>query len=245
MPDPNFPQADFPEPGSASAPEPDIYDLEPADEPAPRRAPGPVAVVPRGPVAVPCPSCNYDLRGVTEWRCPECGESFTQGSLERDKRARESTVRDTSWFAPALMLLIGGAASAVFYAILASEAGASGVAWVLMFLTVNLVISIGVGSAVYAAFCVFWLGWAQSIPTTILQVAGVYAVATAAGALAQLLIPLPIIPGLIGAVTLIGMLCKVLELEYAEAIAVAFVSWMIKFMAGMFIAAWMMQQVGA
>ena len=26
---------------------------------------------------VPCPSCGYNLRGLREARCPECGSSFT------------------------------------------------------------------------------------------------------------------------------------------------------------------------
>ena len=32
------------------------------------------------PTAVPCPKCDYDLRGQTEPRCPECGLDF--GSFE-------------------------------------------------------------------------------------------------------------------------------------------------------------------
>ncbi len=28
---------------------------------------------------VPCPSCNYSLRDLTEARCPECGERLTLG----------------------------------------------------------------------------------------------------------------------------------------------------------------------
>lgn len=29
------------------------------------------------PEDVPCPSCGYNLRGLREARCPECGSSFT------------------------------------------------------------------------------------------------------------------------------------------------------------------------
>lgn len=33
------------------------------------------------PAKVACPSCDYDLRGQRECRCPECGEQFTVGEL--------------------------------------------------------------------------------------------------------------------------------------------------------------------
>src|SRR5438552_13839611 len=32
---------------------------------------------------VPCPSCGYNLRGLREARCPECGSSFTIEQLVR------------------------------------------------------------------------------------------------------------------------------------------------------------------
>lgn len=30
---------------------------------------------------VPCPHCSYNLRGLVEPRCPECGRVFDQGVL--------------------------------------------------------------------------------------------------------------------------------------------------------------------
>ena len=53
---------------------------------APAAAPGPAA--PRGDApALPCPLCAYDLRGLAEPRCPECGYAFTWDEL-RDPRRR-------------------------------------------------------------------------------------------------------------------------------------------------------------
>jgi hypothetical protein len=70
-------------------------ELEPAREPAqappapddaapPRGAPA--APLPSDPVdprtkPLPCPLCEYDLRGLTEPRCPECGYHFTWDEL--------------------------------------------------------------------------------------------------------------------------------------------------------------------
>lgn len=35
----------------------------------------------RASVSVPCPKCGYDLRGLFEARCPECGSRFTLEQL--------------------------------------------------------------------------------------------------------------------------------------------------------------------
>ncbi len=38
---------------------------------------------------VPCPSCGYNLRGLREARCPECGSSFTIEQLVRSSSGTE------------------------------------------------------------------------------------------------------------------------------------------------------------
>lgn len=37
-----------------------------------------------------CPACRYDLSGIPEGRCPECGEPFTHESLARAAQERRS-----------------------------------------------------------------------------------------------------------------------------------------------------------
>jgi|SRR5436853_7567025 len=32
-------------------------------------------------LTVSCPTCDYDLRGLSECRCPECGEQYTLDSF--------------------------------------------------------------------------------------------------------------------------------------------------------------------
>ncbi|MCZ6836274.1 MAG: hypothetical protein O7G85_10905 [Planctomycetota bacterium] len=36
-----------------------------------------------------CPTCEYDLTGLIEQRCPECGEPFDLERLEREQAARK------------------------------------------------------------------------------------------------------------------------------------------------------------
>lgn len=35
---------------------------------------------------IPCPLCEYDLRGLTEPHCPECGYCYTWGELDDPAR---------------------------------------------------------------------------------------------------------------------------------------------------------------
>ncbi len=36
-----------------------------------------------------CPRCGYDLRGLPEPRCPECGEPFDPAELERHRHSQD------------------------------------------------------------------------------------------------------------------------------------------------------------
>jgi hypothetical protein len=55
---------------------------ERVDMPAPSSAPATVEQ------DLPCPLCEYDLRGLTECRCPECGYTFNWDELRDPKRRR-------------------------------------------------------------------------------------------------------------------------------------------------------------
>ncbi len=35
-----------------------------------------------------CPKCDYNVRGLKEWRCPECGNPFSAGDLTTYKARR-------------------------------------------------------------------------------------------------------------------------------------------------------------
>lgn len=76
-----------------------------------------------------CPSCSYDISGLTEWRCPECGEPFnprrayTLRMLRQPEyflryRLAPEDIRKTFW---ALVLLIGGIALTVVAAVLSAR----------------------------------------------------------------------------------------------------------------------------
>lgn len=48
-----------------------------------------------------CPKCDYDLTGLAEQRCPECGNAFDRLALER-----EQSIRRPRWWAACLIVLV-------------------------------------------------------------------------------------------------------------------------------------------
>ncbi len=57
-----------------------------------------------------CPKCCYDLTGLSENRCPECGEAFDPGAL-----MREQSIRRPRWWAVLIAVLICAYAPFVFW----------------------------------------------------------------------------------------------------------------------------------
>lgn len=60
---------------------------------------------------IPCPDCDYNLRGLTQPCCPECGRAITTQIVQRQlqlarARAQERKVR-ARWFATLCALLMG------------------------------------------------------------------------------------------------------------------------------------------
>ena len=64
---------------------------------------------------IPCPHCNYDLRGNTSSPCPECGFGFDDETLQTIERKRrfervwlEASIQEL-WWIPCAILVIGAA----------------------------------------------------------------------------------------------------------------------------------------
>ncbi|GJM18085.1 MAG: hypothetical protein DHS20C14_02980 [Phycisphaeraceae bacterium] len=196
--------------------------------PVPR--PEPVALPP-----APCPECGYDLRGNDSGRCPECGWRVSQARIRAERERRERKVHEQAWFAP-LMILLGGILVVVVsfgyegYAV----GGAGEAAFYLVIGAVQLTVSVVVGWGVFFLLAAWWFGWSHTIPVTMLQVAAAYAGAMGVSAVLALS-GVPVLPWLVSCAVLIGLLCRLLDLEANEAVLLALMSWAIKFFVAMFI----------
>jgi hypothetical protein len=45
-----------------------------------------------------CPTCGYNLTGLPDNRCPECGDAFSRLDLEEEYRLAAQPVRAREWF---------------------------------------------------------------------------------------------------------------------------------------------------
>ncbi len=186
---------------------------------------------------MPCPHCQYDLRGITDARvCPECGNRVSQTRIRAAREAKERRVHEQAWFPSVLTIAISVAVMVIAYGYggAAGGAGAAGAVGAIVVGLISLAISVIVGWAVYPVLAFMWIGWSSSIPTTALQLAGAYAGATATLAVLDLT-ALPIIPWLVSTVVLIGLLCKLMDLDQNDSVALAVISWGIKWMIAIFV----------
>ncbi len=214
-----------------------IYDLAPEEpkRPSPTYAP----IKPSGLDAgkpMPCPHCGYDLRGTPGQPCPECGNKVSQTRIRAERERLERKFHQQAWFPSVLTIAIGIAAIilASGYAGSSTGGGAAGATGYILYWMISLAISVVVGWVVYPVLAFLWIGWSSSIPTTALQLAGAYAGATATLAVLELT-GLPIIPLLTSTAVLIGLLCKLMDVDQNDAVALAVISWGIKWMIAIFV----------
>ncbi|MEQ8770559.1 MAG: hypothetical protein RIB60_08630 [Phycisphaerales bacterium] len=208
-----------------------IYDLAP-EEPNRPAARIPAPRVPDGP-PMPCPYCQYDLRGIVDAKtCPECGNRVSQTRIRAAREAKERKLHQQAWFPAAVTLAIG---IIVTCAAFGYDGASSGDA--LLFMLVGglmLTVSVIIGWVVYPVLAFMWIGWSSSIPTTALQLAGAYAGATATLAVMDLT-GLPWIPQLLSGAVLIGLLCKLMDIDANDAVILAVISWAIKVLIAMLV----------
>ncbi len=89
--------------------------------------------------SVPCPACGYNLRGLQELRCPECGLGITEDALQLPKRQRRK------WRS-----LSGGVALAL--------AGCLALMWPATFASINRSTDAQAALVVFPVFGIFGIG---------------------------------------------------------------------------------------
>ena len=200
-----------------------IYDLAPEEPVAPAKRWVPPEVAKMDAKPLPCPECGYDLRGLRDGVCPECGQKLTYSVIRKaqDKRAG---VKDPSGFEMkfVLMAIVGLALSA------AIGWGIDGAAGVLA-LGIDFVFTVVIGWVVFFVCSVAWIGFDQPLRTTLMQTIGAFGIFAGIWAVMSL-VPVPgLVRSVVGFLILTGLLADALEIDYQDAGIIAIVVSVMKF----------------
>jgi hypothetical protein len=158
----------------------------------------------------------------------------TLSGLRAAQRKRERRWTDLPAVRAAGGLAVGLGVTLAVAAAQASAAGQS-VPGTLVIASILLAASLIVACGVYFACASMWIGWDQSVPTTMLRVCAVYGLAFAAASLLGL-VPLPLLPWLASVAVLVGLLVRVMDIDLQDAIVVAFAVFVIRTIVGIAIA---------
>ena len=183
--------------------------------------------------AVRCPDCGYDLRGNRSGVCPECGLKLTSAALRRAARKRDRKASDSPYFVSGVVLGVSVVAGLGLNALLwGIDGGVNGAVVGAVVYLAWLAVLVVTGWVVFFACSAMWIGWSQTIPVTIVQITAAYAAyATISTVLGMT--GIPIMPWLISMGCLLGLQCKLLDIEFRDALIITFVSGALKTLLGL------------
>ncbi len=200
-----------------------IYELAPEEpvKPAERWTPPEQAKVDAKPL--PCPECGYDLRGLREGVCPECGLKLTYSVMRRAQDARAG-IRPAGGIdtKSILMAAVGLALSGLIGGFTDGMAG-------VLALAVDFVFTVTIGWFVFFVCSIAWIGFDQPLRTSIFQTIGAFGMFAGIWAV-MTLVPVPgLVRSVVGFLILTGLLADALDIDYQDAGIIAIVVSVMKF----------------
>lgn len=211
---------------------------------APRAASAPVRPIPAGvhgssPAKPKCPRCGYSLQGLEGARCPECGfdGKSAVAMSRRERAAREQKSEYMKWLGlVALGLVIMGVAT-TFAGWMNGEL--ADVPMQIVAGIVKYIILVPIGFAAYSLLAMIWFGNDNPAGITILRLAAAYALADAISAVVSLVFILFLTQALIF-IGYVALLMKFLELDAVEAMVLALVTAVFRFI----VIVWILHMMG-
>lgn len=193
-----------------------LYELAPEEPKAPVERWVSPATKAKQAMALPCPQCGYDLRGLRNDRCPECGLVLNYAAVRQAENKRDG-VNDSSWFdGKAVAMVIAGLA--VGAAVWGFQFG-----WLVGVTAFGLdfAFTVVIGWVIFFLCSVMWIGFDQPLRMTMVQILGAFGLYSGIAALLSL-VPIPgIVTFFVGAAILVGLLSERLEIDIQDAIVVA------------------------
>ncbi len=166
-----------------------------------------------------CKKCGYDLAGLPEPICPECGTKNARRT-SRSHLYEEESKEVTKWayLRPAIMLGVG-----LVGLIILSLIRHGGDPKYLTYTFIEFFAGVPAVLGVYVACCALWIGFDMRLDLIALRVAGIFAVVSLVSDLVGLF-PVSIVAWSVTWCTYIWMLAQELDLELQDALIIAVVS---------------------
>jgi len=170
-----------------------------------------------GPEALVCAKCKYDLRGLRQMRCPECGEHIRPRAKKEKKagRFRDEATRE-AYRTPLLMI---GIAGGIYLLWAGADGGPQAVPLVLMGLAFQVI----TGVIVFFLCSLIAFGFDAPWHLTILRLTGIYCVVNLASLATTTVLGPSAIMYVVVLAVFIQMLMSFLDLDLVQAIGLGVV----------------------
>lgn len=201
------------------------YDIEPAAEGIASMATCPGCGRPLEAGAVVCVGCGYNKQSGTmiKARVLEHHEDEVLAAAQRDRRARSAAAAAAAYRTPLIMFVVGMIGMLGIY-------GSQGGVWAAFAYGAFFIVSLVIGLLVYWVCSVLWIGFNESLLLSLVLLAGIYSISD----LAQVVlgfVPIPFLPWLISIGIYIHLLTEMLDIELFDAVILAFVTFIVKWIA--------------
>lgn len=204
-----------------------------------RRAATPAGVHGSSPAKSKCPRCGYSLQGLEGARCPECGfdGKSAVAMSRRERAAREQKSEYVKWLGLVALGLVIMAVATTFAGWMNGEL--ADVPMQIVAGIVKYIILVPIGFAAYSLLAMIWFGNDNPAGITILRLAAAYALADAISAVVSLVFILFLTQALIF-IGYVALLMKFLELDAVEAMVLALVTAVFRFI----VIVWILHMMG-
>ena len=189
-----------------------------------------------------CERCGYSLAGLLTPVCPECGHVNPTNRHAAQHEERTKASARAYWVKPLVIIGVSLPVAAAFQIYAATKAGNTAGSGLAIF-GISIAMYVVCSFAVYFLLCLVWFGFSQSLKLACLCLLAVAVSSTAISSVANALIPLPLIPGLVTLFCYCGIAADLLDMDLREAFLFGFLCNVATFAGAIFVVSAIMAYV--